>query len=40
MGEGQERVQGVERGEVVVDDAGEQILSTSFGNIYEEDNMV
>ena len=25
MGEGQERVQGVERGEVVVDDAGEEV---------------
>lgn len=29
MGEGQERVQGVERGEVVVDDAGEEVRGVS-----------
>lgn len=40
MGEGQESVQGVQRGEVVVDDAGEEILSTTFGNIYAKYNMV
>lgn len=31
MGEGQERVQGVERGEVVVDDAGEEVRGGGRG---------